>query len=463
MPTDAATLAAARRAYVIAAAGFGKTHLIADAVACTPGERQLILTHTHAGVAALRRHLAARGISDRRAHVETISGFALRYATSYPRTCEVDMPNPAGAQWRHVQSGAARFLATRAGREVIGDSYGGLYVDEYQDCTEAQHALVRTLADVLPTRLLGDPMQGIFAFASEALVDLDNFDEDFDRLDDLTTPWRWRATKPALGEWLHSTRHRLIAGRDPDFAAGPVSVGSVGDTRHGVCTPGQIAACSAFAGIDQVVAIRRLPHAAHETAKNLRGLFTSMEEMDCQDLFTAARALDAAGQASTKALALLEFANKCMTRVGTHLRTARTAIERGRIPVTRGGRAAAAIEALTAAASDATAGNLLAALQQMRRLPDVVLYRAELYEEVCRTLQLVRRKQATTFADAAWTARDRTRRRGRPAEPRVVSRTLLVKGLEFEHAVVLNFAELATPKEKYVALTRPRRTLTVLR
>jgi hypothetical protein len=38
-----------------------------------------------------------------------------------------------------------------------------------------------------------------------------------------------------------------------------------------------------------------------------------------------------------------------------------------------------------------------------------------------------------------------------------------VKGLEFEHTVVLNFAELATPNEKYVALTRPRRTLTVLR
>jgi hypothetical protein len=180
-------------------------------------------------------------------------------------------------------------------------------------------------------------------------------------------------------------------------------VGSVGHIRHGVCTPGQIAACNAFAGVDEVVAIRRLPPAAHETARNLKGLFTSMEEMDCQDLFTAARALDAAGQASTKALALLEFASKCMTKVGTHLRTAKTAIEQGRIPVTRGGRAAAAIEALTAAASDAIAGNLLAALQQMRRLPDVVLYRAELYEEVCRTLQLVRRNQATTFADAAWT------------------------------------------------------------
>ena len=182
---------------------------------------------------------------------------------------------------------------------------------------------------------------------------------------------------------------------------------SVGDNRRGVCTPEQIAACKAFADSDQVVAIRRLPHAAHETAKNLRGAFTSMEEIDCQDLFTAVHALDAAENGPARTLELLTFANKCMTKAGTHLRTARTAIEQGRTPVTRGGRAAAAIEALAAAASDATAGNLLTALQQMPRLPDVVLYRAELYEEMCRTLQLARLNQATTFAEAAWTVRDR--------------------------------------------------------
>jgi AAA domain len=462
VPTDAAVLAAARRAYVIAPAGFGKTHLIADAVACTPGTRQLILTHTHAGVAALRRHLAARAISGRWAHVETISGFALRYATAYPKTCDVGILYPAGGQWRQVQAGAARFLASRAGRAVVADSYDGLFVDEYQDCTEAQHALVRALAEVLPTRLLGDPLQGIFAFGGDRLVDLDNFDGDFERLDDLTVPWRWKNSNPALGEWLYDTRNRLITGRDPDFAAGPVSVRPVGDTRRGVCTPEQITACKMFADMDHVVAIRGLPHAAHETAKNLRGLFTSMEEMDSRDLYAAARALDAAMHRATKALELLKFASKCMTKVTTHLQAARAALADGRVPATRGGKAAAAVQALAAVASDATAANLLTALQQMRRLPEVVLYRAELYEEMCRTLQHMRRNHAATFTDAAWTVRDRTRRRGRPPAPRVISRTPLVKGLEFEHALVLDFAELTSPKEKYVALTRPRRTLTVL-
>ena len=39
--------------YVVAPAGFGKTYLIAESTALSTG-RQLILTHTYAGVDALR-------------------------------------------------------------------------------------------------------------------------------------------------------------------------------------------------------------------------------------------------------------------------------------------------------------------------------------------------------------------------------------------------------------------------
>ena len=50
---------------------------------------------------------------------------------------------------------------------------------------------------------------------------------------------------------------------------------------------------------------------------------------------------------------------------------------------------------------------------------------------------------------------------GRPVEHRTVSRTLLVKGLEFEHAVVLNGAEHDV-RNLYVAMTRGSKSLTVL-
>ena len=59
-----------------------------------------------------------------------------------------------------------------------------------------------------------------------------------------------------------------------------------------VCTPEQISACKDHGGKESVVAIRRLQHAAHETASKLREVFTSMEELDCRELFAAADRLD---------------------------------------------------------------------------------------------------------------------------------------------------------------------------
>jgi DNA helicase-2/ATP-dependent DNA helicase PcrA len=57
--------------------------------------------------------------------------------------------------------------------------------------------------------------------------------------------------------------------------------------------------------------------------------------------------------------------------------------------------------------------------------------------------------------------RDRGRQTGRRVEYRTVSRTLLVKGLEFDHAIVLN-ADAHNRSNLYVALTRGSRSLTVL-
>ena len=58
-----------------------------------------------------------------------------------------------------------------------------------------------------------------------------------------------------------------------------------------------------------------------------------------------------------------------------------------------------------------------------------------------------------TLSDAAWSVRQRTRVLGRQVYSRSVSTPLLIKGLEFDHAIVLNANEL-TNKELYVALTR---------
>jgi hypothetical protein len=126
------------------------------------------------------------------------------------------------------------------------------------------------------------------------------------------------------------------------------------------------------------------------------------------------------------------------------------------------GKAAPAIGALTRAAANDTPASLLAALREMATLPEVVLYRVELYEQMCRTLLQAANSPDMSYADLAWGVRDHTRRRGRAVPSRVISRTLLVKGLEFDHAIVLDYDEFSLVRDKYVALTRPCRSLTVL-
>lgn len=450
---DPTALAGARRGYVIAAAGCGKTELIADAVAARPEERALVLTHTHAGVSALRSRIRSKGVDPRRVSVETLTGFALRFAAAYPQTSGWEGTMPTGAQWSQVQEGALRIFKTSAGQVVLAASFSGVYVDEYQDCTENQHLLVDALAEVLPTRLLGDPLQGIFGFAGK-LVDWDQVRKTYDEVGALTVPHRWRSTNPDLGDWLIDARQRLIAGGQPDWSSGALTVGGCRDVD-------QILACGRFRTTPSVVAIRKWPRDERSVASRLGGAFTSMETIDSKDLFATARRFDGS-KGTALALATMDLAERCMTNTRPHLKTARAHLERGALQSPRQGAAnASAVEALNAVVAGGY-GAVPRALDAVSSLPNVRVYRHELLDETLRALRARRSSSEQTLEQVVWGLRDDARRRGRAVPTRVVSRTLLVKGLEFDHALVLDANELSV-EELYVAITRPRLSLTVLR
>ena len=58
--------------------------------------------------------------------------------------------------------------------------------------------------------------------------------------------------------------------------------------------------------------------------------------------------------------------------------------------------------------------------------------------------------------------RDRLRHLGSRERRRQVSRTVLVKGLEYDHVVIANLAEIPDAYNLYVALTRARKTITII-
>jgi hypothetical protein len=58
--------------------------------------------------------------------------------------------------------------------------------------------------------------------------------------------------------------------------------------------------------------------------------------------------------------------------------------------------------------------------------------------------------------------RNRLRYSGRKPREKLLSKTLLVKGLEYDHAIIANADAIGSHKHLYVAMTRPRKTLTIL-
>ena len=279
---------------MVAPAGCGKTQVIATAVARHGGSRELVLTHTHAGVEAIRCRLSAFDVPARAYRINTIAGRALRLATAFPRTVGLSNAEPRNnSEYSAVYAAATRLLALQPIQEIMRASYSGMYVDEYQDCTLEQHHLVMALLNVLPCRLVGDPLQGIFDFGDNETVRWgEHVWPSFEPVSGPTTPWRWASCNIALGEWLTDVRKRLEEGRQLDLRNAPVEWKDGSDPRFR--QRNQLAACLDAARNEEetVIAIHQWPNQCYDVASRLNGIYSCIEAIDTKDLYDFAGRLD---------------------------------------------------------------------------------------------------------------------------------------------------------------------------
>jgi hypothetical protein len=450
-------LANQETSFLIAPAGYGKTELIAKAVAANEEGKELVLTHTHAGVRSLRDRLKRLGVSPSRYNVDTIASWSLKLAASYPKLSNIPNVQPQGNEWKETYTAAANALAYDNIHTIIEHSYRGVYVDEYQDCTQSQHELILTLKKLLPVRVLGDPLQGIFGFDDDPLIDWEvDVYPHFEELDQLKEPWRWKEVNPDLGAWLEDVRTALIAGEEIDLRRSPRrSVTWIRADQNAARN-----ACFAASRLNgSVVAIQKWPNQAHSLASQLRGVYTSMEEVECRDLLRWAHALDQAG-AYERAAIVIDGASLCWTGMRGELRNIHDAFAAGRIPRSR--KYPQIVESLVNVIQNPDDHSpILSSLEHCRTAGDI-LYRQELWREMRRALEAFHLGEFASLEDAAWHIRNQARREGRRLAPRIVSRTLLIKGLEFDHTVVADADSLDDPKNLYVALTRSARSLAIV-
>lgn len=457
--------AAQSRCVIVAPAGCGKTELIVQAVASSVAGCQLILTHTHAGVRALRDRLRKYEVEHGTYVLDTIAGFALRYTASFPSLsgCQIKEPTTTD-EWLGIYKGASQIIQQRHIRAVIRNTYTGLYIDEYQDCTVAQHKLIMALADLLPTRIVGDPLQGIFGFdPNDPLVmwqrDIFPF---FTRLPDLATPYRWQKGNPILGQWLVEVREHLIAG-NPIHLRNCNAVTWIPLNNKSTAQYEQIKACRRLLkhADDSIAIVRKWPNQSHSTSKMLQGRFRSMEDVGCKDLLEWCKKLeDATG--IKRAKLILSFALNCMTKKPSPLNELCKLLAIGKLPGDNKLKNLADLKAfLLLVAEKKDFSPVASTLRIIVNLPDVTIHRKELYWEMIKVAENFDASLGISLYSTAWKIRDCTRKFGRFIDPRVVSRTTLVKGLEFDHVVIVDAGDFDDAKNLYVALTRGAKSLVV--
>src|SRR5690606_31608817 len=119
------------RGLVIAPAGCGKTQLITDALARHDGPKPiLVLTHTNAGVAALRGRLEKAGVRPSTYRAATLDGFAIRLISTFPQRAGHDPRIVTGARpnYEAIRDAAARLVAAGHLHDILSASFGHLFV-----------------------------------------------------------------------------------------------------------------------------------------------------------------------------------------------------------------------------------------------------------------------------------------------------------------------------------------------
>lgn len=449
-------------------AGTGKTHLLAATVRhiVANGGTVLVLTHTNAGVHAIQKRLKKFGVTSR-VRVATLTSFAFLLARAYPVLGQVRVPEVPNWSDSSAYITAAHRIATSSNiREVIAASYTHVLVDEYQDCSEGQHELVCALADAIrQTGVLGDPMQAIFGFKDTTLVTWDAVRDRFPDHPTDVNPWRWVGHNQALGAWLLDLRTQLVAGRQLTFhqldpALAVTYRSSAGNFR---AVP-QVVLNGRWPAGESVVVLTAWKTTVRSIAGQLNGRFTVMEEI-AGDFMVRALAeladLDPEGYAGW----LYKLVKDCTCGHTGLNNPVKNGLARGKSVghLVRPGLAQA-LAGLDAVVMNPSFATLADAMDTVMKSPALRLHSHEAWFDIQAALvgAVAAGNDPAALTEKLALARDRIRHEGRRDRSRVVSRTLLIKGLEYDHVVIDNIERITDANNLYVALTRARKSITVI-
>lgn len=448
-------------AAIIAPAGHGKTEMLAEIVERSSG-KLLLLTHTNAGVDAIKKRMNKKNISSIRYNVETIASFCIKWCNSYCSTCNIDkslsplVKGQANAYYSQFYSGAITLFSKNWIGSVLRATYSRVIVDEYQDCTLEHHNIMLQICKHLPLIVFGDPMQGIFSFAGP-LVNWDNLE--YPIVDIKTYPWRWEKTNPQLGNYLSELRKLLLPYSNcsnckikipttPD-----VSIVSSTDCNIYKLLP-------KMKEYSSVIYITKWIQNQMKLCSDMGGIFQYDEIQECPELFKYAEYFDTL-QGSKLTLAALHFIKTCSTGVSAELKSYIERLENDDVNFSRIQKHKDIGEAINFVANTSNYSSVYNLICIIESKSEFKIYRKELYYEMLRSIKYAIEHNSSVFEGANHIRKDAHLQKRYSQFKFLSSRTLLSKGLEFD-CVIIDTMDKLSVKEFYVAMTRAKKRIYII-
>lgn len=478
----AAALLEETRCSVELPAGTGKTELIANVAARATelNKNCLILTHTNAGVAALDSRCRCMSIPAKRRVISTICSWSERISVSYRVTSGISRGRSRreSGYFNDCVHGASLVMSLRAMKASLSSSYSVLLVDEYQDCNLLQHKLIEQLsADIPCTIVFGDRLQRIFDFPGEMFPDwVSDVLQVFPPFKGIEPyPHRWDKTNPALGEWLlQDVRPALLADNK--------GLGFLNSSLHGYQhlklsdgygdLPPIAREVAGYPGSSLVICPNLPVSRVENLSKQLSFRYTQMEDIEGRFMQEQVEEFCKQDDSKRRTVWLLGFSKRCFTGLSNVLDGPVTSAVENESPLSKYSHSKARERFAT----------VLSAFEETRTCFDAVsiaqidsalkgsparLNRREAWEDTLEALRAFCNEGIDPLA-ALERLRDQRRHFSRRTEGNQVSKTLLVKGLEYDNVLIVGAKEKLKGKvaysveNLYVALTRPTTNLVVL-
>ena len=445
---------------IIAPAGYGKTEEIAEAVLLCEG-KQLILTHTRAGVSVLRNRMRRKQICSGKYEIDTIASFCLKWCKAYPLTAQVEIPEKLSEiNYLKIYEGTKKIFSYYWARQVLKQSYSGLFVDEYQDCTESQHDVFMSLENLIPIRIFGDPLQGIFYWVEgDQIVNWNSFS--FKVITPLNIPWRWEKTNKNLGKILDDLRTKILCTLDGK----PVTInivdipGCMTVVNSSQWNNGRFV-YNGIKGFDSVVYLSAYKNKQKAFSQHNGGFFQCDERKDLAEAEEIISTIES-NVKEKKALVFLEsmsdMANGIHSELGSYINN----LSKGKSDFSRISKHKELGHLLENICKEDNPKSVLDALRWFANSEDFKIYRNELFYRIGKTYAYMAEEGMTLREAVEALSSQRYFTEKKFNFPRLSSRTVLTKGLEFD-CVIIDVRDKMDIRDFYVAMTRAKKHIYII-